>query len=435
MIVIIWTMTKNVYENISAGHFIARLNFLGNCRILSWSPDNSPSGHFFENKLSTEFYMRLIIFLTAVIISPLISSKTIEENRIAKATQAMPQVFMVHAKLLNRFTQDWSKLVGFKSAYQFIEESGESLWKNAKKNISNSKSYDDRPLYWARLQMSLVIREHPLKFKFSKSQRKQLLDLLEKTSRGTTDLDFNSGVNKKILLTGFDPFLLDRNIDQSNPSGVIALLLDGKIIELNGVKAEINTVMIPVKFDDFDQGLIESILSPYYAENSVNMVVTVSMGRKEFDLERFPGLRRSASVPGNQNILTGGSKQSPVLPLLNGQALTGDEFVEFSLPVKAMLKADGEFEINDNHQVTTLEKTFKAKSLKELKGKTSVQGSGGGYLSNEISYRSIRTRNLFESKIPTGHIHTPRIKSFEPETIKKIVKQIEIMLKLSLSEI
>ena len=61
-----------------------------------------------------------------------------------------------------------------------------------------------------------------------------------------------------------------------------------------------------------------------------------------------------------------------------------------------------------------------------------MRGGGGGYLSNEISYRSIRLRNQLNSDIPTGHIHTPRIAQFEPETEAKIVKQIQTMLERSL---
>jgi pyrrolidone-carboxylate peptidase len=233
-------------------------------------------------------------------------------------------------------------------------------------------------------------------------------------------------------LTGFDPFLLDRNIEQSNPSGVAAQMLDGLVIEHAGITAEINTVIVPVRFVDFDQGFIEKTLAPFYALNSVDMVVTVSMGREDFDLERFPGKRRSASAPGNLNIYSGGSKENPVISQLYNRPLPGPEFVEFSLPVAHMLKAEGKFKINDNHQVTTLEKTFQPSSLIELKDAIAVEGSGGGYLSNEISYRSIRLKNQLDSSIPTGHIHTPRIKQFEPETNRAIIEQIVKMLELAL---
>ncbi len=98
-----------------------------------------------------------------------------------------------------------------------------------------------------------------------------------------------------------------------------------------------------------------------------------------------------------------------------------------------MQQAQGPYKVIDNHKITTLEKTYEPATLAELKNSIAVNGSGGGYLSNEISYRSIRLRNQLNSTIPTGHIHTPRIQQFEPETEAKIVKQITAMLEHSLS--
>ena len=178
----------------------------------------------------------------------------------------------------------------------------------------------------------------------------------EDGSRGLTTISYSDDPTiDRIFLTGFDPFLLDRNIDQSNPSGVTALLLDGVIFEFKGKKIQIETVMIPVRFDDFDQDLIERILTPLMApEKKIDLITTISMGRKSFDLERFPGKRRSATISGNRNVITGASPVNPLIPLLKSKAHDGAEFVEFSLPVKLMQQATGVFKINDNHQVTTL---------------------------------------------------------------------------------
>ena len=97
-----------------------------------------------------------------------------------------------------------------------------------------------------------------------------------------------------------------------------------------------------------------------------------------------------------------------------------------------MQQAIGPYKVINNNKITTLEKTFKANNLTELEHQTAVSGSGGGYLSNEISYRSIRLKNQLNSDIPTGHIHTPRIQQFEPEVEKKIIMQISSMLEHSL---
>lgn len=357
---------------------------------------------------------------------------TVEEQRINKAQLAMPNVLKAFTPQVTSFEQQFKELNNFKSAKTLVQSFSFELWENAKQRIINTNNYDDRALYWARLLSSKVIRTTSPKFSITQAQLNTLLTLLEEGSRGRTDLTFSSGSTKKILLTGFDPFLLDRNINQSNPSGVAALLLDGQVINYKGISAEINTVMVPVRYKDFDQGIIESLLAPYYALNNVDMVVTVSMGRTQFDLEHFPGKRRSVTAPDNANIVYGGTQTSPVIPKLNGRPLPGNEFVKFSLPVNYMQQAKGPYKVIDNREVTTLEKTYKAPSYGELKNSIAVNGGGGGYLSNEISYRSIRLRDALNSSIPTGHIHTPRIQQFEPETEAKIVNQIKAMLEQSL---
>ncbi|MBE0459239.1 hypothetical protein NDQ71_16570 [Pseudoalteromonas sp. KG3] len=364
--------------------------------------------------------------------STISASLTVEELRIKKANTAIPQVLSAFSDDINQFEQNWKSLKSYKNATDLIHDYSKLLWLDAKQRISKTNNFDDRELYWARLQSSKVIRSHKPDFAITDAELTALLTMLENGSRGRTDLAYTKNTDKKILLTGFDPFLLDRNINQSNPSGVAALLLDGQVISYKGITAEVNTVMVPVRYEDFDQGIIEQLLAPYYALNNVDMIVTVSMGGKEFDLERFPGKRRSVTAPDNANIVYGGTATDPKISRLNDHPLPGNEFVEFSLPVKQMQQAKGPFKINDNHKVITLEKALEPKSLAELEGAIAVKGGGGGYLSNEISYRSIRLRDELNSDIPTGHIHTPRIAQFEPETEAKIVKQIQAMLEQSL---
>lgn len=378
------------------------------------------------------FKVLLATSLIASSFAALSNPLTVEEQRINKAQLAMPNVLKAFTPQVTSFEQQFKELNNFKSAKTLVQRFSFELWENAKQRIINTNNYDDRALYWARLLSSKVIRTTSPKFSITQTQLNTLLTLLEEGSRGRTDLTFSSGSTKKILLTGFDPFLLDRNINQSNPSGVAALLLDGQVINYKGITAEINTVMVPVRYEDFDQGIIESLLAPYYALNNVDMVVTVSMGRTQFDLEHFPGKRRSVTAPDNANIVYGGTQTSPVIPKLNGRPLPGNEFVKFSLPVNYMQNAKGPYKVIDNREVTTLEKTYKAPSYGELKNSIAVNGGGGGYLSNEISYRSIRLRDALNSSIPTGHIHTPRIQQFEPETEAKIVNQIKAMLEQSL---
>ena len=368
--------------------------------------------------------------------SVLANNLTVEEDRIVKIEQKQPELLTVFSSEIKSFENQWQASANYLQAKNLLTLYSNQLWLNAKKQIKSSRSMDDRPLYWARLLSSKVVRTVKPNFNLTSPEMAVLLNILEQGSRGRAELEFTQNTQKKILLTGFDPFLLDRNINQSNPSGVAALLLDNKVIEYKGITAEINTVMVPVRYKDFDEGTIETLLAPYFALNNVDMIVTVSMGRKEFDLERFPGKRRSVTAPDNANILSGGTKLAPIVPKLHARQLSGNEFITFSLPVAQMATAKGRYKMNDNNKVTTIEKgTFNPTTIEDLKGQTAVSGSGGGYLSNEISYRSLRLRNELNSSIPTGHIHTPRIQQFEPEIEAKIIKQIQAMLEKSLTEI
>lgn len=377
-----------------------------------------------------------LLFCCSAFANPL----TVEELRLDSASKAMSKVISTFTSEIDDFNKQWQSSTNYEQAKLVVFEHSSKLWRNARVQLQASKEPDDRSLYWARLLASKTMRSQMPDFTLSAEQLDALLALFEEGSRGRMDLEYTQGTDKKILLTGFDPFLLDRNINQSNPSGIAALLLDGQVIEHNGVSAEINTVMVPVRYADFDQGIIETLLAPYYALNNVDLVVTVSMGREQFDLEHYPGKRRSVTAPDNLNILSGGTQELPVVSKLHNRPLPGEEFVLFSLPVKQMQQAKGPYQINDNRNIMSIDASGEGKkhaplSLSQLNGHIAVSGSGGGYLSNEISYRSIRLRDQLNSTIPTGHIHTPRIMQFEPEAEAKIVQQIKAMLEQAITAI
>jgi pyrrolidone-carboxylate peptidase len=377
----------------------------------------------------------LLLSLACVSASAWSDDASVEELRIEAARKAMPQSIGPYQVLQNRTVEAWATAATLDELRLNVRSAGDRLWQLAKQQVAGLGSYDDRGLYWTRLQLTQFLRQHDLNVSLTSLQRLNLIEELENSSRGRLDLAYRKTTDKRIFMTGFDPFLLDINLQQSNPSGVLALLLDGQVISHEGVTAEINTALVPVRYADFDAGEVESLLAPIYALQSVDMVVTMSMGRNEFDLEHFPGRRRSASAPDNLNILAGGSPVQPVIPRLGMGPLEGPEFVEFSLPYAAMQQASGAYPINDRRLVTTLEKTFSAESLASLRWATAVRGGGGGYLSNEISYRSIRLRNKLGSTIPTGHIHTPRMPEYDKTMLEKIAAQVTQMLRLALHEL
>ncbi|SDJ36843.1 Pyrrolidone-carboxylate peptidase (N-terminal pyroglutamyl peptidase) [Ferrimonas sediminum] len=379
--------------------------------------------------------MRLFTTLLTLCISLPLSALPldVEEQRVADVAQQLPELLTPLATSYDAGVVQHRNSRDDASLSQAAADSGQRLWRQAVAQVQSGRM-DDRPLYWSRLQLRRDLKQLAPGFNASKADRQAAVDGFERSSRGFNDIHFDNDVQMRILVTGFDPFFLDRHLNQSNPSGLAALALDGRTLILNGRKAQVQAAMIPVRFDDFDQGMIESLLTPYLRDHSVDMVATISMGRDDFDLERFPGRNRSAEAPGNRNLLTGATKTAPLPPRLLGQPLNGPEFVEFSLPVTAMQRADGPWAINDNRHITTLEKgQWQPDSLAQLDGQTSVSGSGGGYLSNEISYRAVLLANQLGSPARVGHIHTPRIAQYDRETETAIVRQIEAMLTQALA--
>ena len=365
-----------------------------------------------------------------------LSALTIEEQRIERALESIPNVSARLKPRVDAFTEQLTKASNYTVLTQLTTRHGSGLWRDAKQAFNQLNDYDDRPLYWARLQMSKALRSSKAFVNLLASQQQKLLWTLELQSRGQADIAFDKKTDKKILLTGFDPFFLDRHIDQSNPSGVVALSLDDLVLSINGKTAEIEVLIVPVRFRDFDQGMIEELLTPYIQDQSVDMVLTVSMGRENFDLERYPALRRSAKAPDNLNVLTGATKTNPLVPKLKSSTLLGPEFVEFSLPITAMQKGEGNYLVNDNRKVSTLSGgEFNAQALANIVKQISVSGSGGGYLSNEISYRSIVLRDSFNPTLPVGHIHTPRIKAFDQKVLIDIVNQSKNIITQGVAEL
>ena len=377
-------------------------------------------------------------------------SLTVEEARISKLRERHPEVADRYSDIVDQAKSSFDLAGDYEAMSLLTHHTGKKLWEAAKRTVAEQAILDDRSLYWSRLSLTAYLRASQFAVPLSSNQRISLIERLENSSRGRDSIEFTAGAVKKILVTGFDPFLLDKHIDQSNPSGIVALNLDGQTLTYGQASAEIQTVIFPVRFEDFDAGEVEQLIEPLLKTRQVDMIVTVSMGRTDFDLEHFPGRRRSSGSPDNLNVYSGGDETKPKIPLLNGAVIDGPEFLEFSLPYRAMQrvildakqdanKQQGEvtypYLINDNRTITTLDGTFEAKTLAELKGATAVRGSGGGYLSNEISYRNVRLAHKYQPLIPTGHIHTPRLERYDAEQLKTISNQVTEMIRYAIIEI
>jgi len=368
---------------------------------------------------------KLLLWLTALVlladerIAAAIADPTVEEQRLTLACEEMPQLLCeAHidepsdehsdAEKDKRLWQlDDVTNETLAAAVQQAQTKGTTLWRMGQRT-ADAKTPDDRWLYWQRLAELKRYRQF-----CDPKKCAAVIQAFERASRGINDVHFDGPDNKsalRIVVTGFDPFSLDANVDQSNPSGAAALAFDGLRIEHGGVRATLESMVFPV-------------------------LITISMGRADFDLERFPGRRRSATAAGNLRIKTGASSDNPLVPRLLDASLEGPEFVEFNLPVAALQTVNSPFDVNDNRKVRTLERGgFAAASLSELSNQTAVSGSGGGYLSNEISYRTVHLAQQLQSTVPVGHIHTPRISGNDALVVHVITTQLRAMLEAALPE-
>ncbi|MDW4906191.1 pyroglutamyl peptidase [Streptomyces sp. ADMS] len=300
----------------------------------------------------------------------------------------------------------------YAEARGLVVRQGSALWRRAVDRAQGRgpaggdlSRDDDRPLYWARLAMIRELRLWEPSFGVSDSQRTALLDELERNSRGQTSIRYPcGGALKRVLVTGFDPFTLDRDIRISNPSGAGALALDGTVIETAEGPARVETAVFPVRWQDFAEGTVERTLKPYLPK--VDLFATVSQGRVgRFDVERTNGAWRGG-FPDNENI--GRTETVPV-----GDPASQPQWTSTTLPYKAIVAAGtGRFPVYDNTGVTEIPAGGTDPVVRAdgpTPGSTARAGGGGNYLSNEIAYRAtlLRDRLGLGATLPGGHVHTP----------------------------
>ena len=368
-----------------------------------------------------------------------------------------------------------------------VKNKGEELFNQGVNYIQNTSYFDDRPLYWGRIKMSAHIKMHPLlkgdvdengEAK-AKSTLKEILEQFERNSRNRSYLNIKwpdplpSGT-KKILLTGFDPYTIywngDATLGTQNPSGIAALFLHGKTISDGaGNKAFIQSAIFPVRYRDFDQGVVEHLMQTMvYTPWGADMIMTISLngGSHYSDIERVAAKYRGGYVD-NNNQITGDSDWAnkmtnahnsllnqfrnngqktleelmnylpPLHPNRVGQlkTKTGKPFYETTLPVSNIITSASTNGFNLDKQVLFYDQSYGAhydakqtnktllvaeaindgpnKATNDYTSPDSYQymiGSGGDYLSNEIFYRVSKIRDTFTSP-KTGHLHVANIES------------------------
>ncbi|MFE6635876.1 pyroglutamyl peptidase [Streptomyces tendae] len=316
------------------------------------------------------------------------------------------------------FARGLGRADSYREARRVVEREGAALWRRAVDRVQGRgpargdlSRDDDRPLYWARLGMTRELRTWEPGFGLSERQRAALLTELERTSRGQTDLRLPRGHRdghgkdvKRVLLTGFDPFTLDRDIRISNPSGAVALALDGTVIDTADGPARVETAVFPVRWADFAEGTVERALRPYLPR--VDLFTTVSQGRVgRFDVERTNGAWRGG-FPDNDNV-----SRTETVPVAD--PASQPQWTTTTLPFAAITAADtGRFPVYDNTSVTEIPAGGDEPVVRPdgpTPGSTAREGGGGNYLSNEIAYRAtlLRDRLGLHGTLPGGHVHTP----------------------------
>lgn len=340
---------------------------------------------------------------------------TVEEQRLDKA---VPQEILRRSGFdaaAAEFADDLAGARSYAQAHRVVTREGSALWRRAVDRAQGRGAAggdlsrdDDRPLYWARLSMTRDVRTWEPAFGLSDVQRGALIGALERVSRGQTDIRHTAGAAgagmKRILVTGFDPFTLDRDIRISNPSGATALALDGAVIETADGPARVETAMFPVRWQDFADGTVERALRPYLKQ--VDLFTTVSQGRVgRFDVERTNGAWRGG-FQDNDNI--GRTETIPV-----ADPASQPQWTTTTLPYREIVAANtGRFPVYDNTSVTEIPAggtTAVVRPDGPTPGSTARAGGGGDYLSNEIAYRAtlLRDRLGLHDSLPGGHVHTP----------------------------
>lgn len=354
------------------------------------------------------------------------SSLDLEEARLVRARKELPDVANRFDPLLNDLCRGLAD--NSTNVIELVQHSGRELFEQSISSSNRSNSIvDDRPLYWSRLLGLVVIRRILSRRPNTASETvSDACTLFEQESRVRKcgAMAQSQSDKKPIFLSCFDPFTLDSNLAQSNPSAVITLSLGRESIDGH----PISVAVFPVRYDDFDAGIVESIFEPVFL-NRYCLALTISMGRDRFDLERFPGRRRSSSAPDNRQRV--GLVDNKPVPCTDGP-----EFLEFSLPARSMSMVKGDWQVLDNRHVSTEENgDFDASSLEEVAGQTAVNGSGGGFLSNEIAYRTLLLQKRLNRQFPLGHLHVPRISDYDPQTLSNMTTQTRALIVAALESI
>lgn len=305
------------------------------------------------------------------------------------------------------------------AAQRMLQRRGAQLWRTAvlraqgKVRMGTIDRYDDRPLYWTRLMGTRDLRQWRPAFPVSAAERAKLLKTYEYAARGVSSVDFGR-TERRVLVSGFDPYQLNGEIRRSNPSGASALQLDGLRYTAGGRAVRVQAVMLPVTWSGFDAGIVEDAFGPHlttHARRRADLIMTISQGNRGLmNIEQWAGAWRGGSPDNNNEGVPQPVPPAPRWPQPDPQP----EFIETTLPHAAMIAAGtGPWPTALNPRLCEWPAgtrpdpaAVRCHPNGPTPGAQAQSGGGGSYLSNESMYRSNRLRTaLGATAVPGGHLH------------------------------
>lgn len=375
----------------------------------------------------------------------------LEEDQVAAApTRAVPTT-----PGLAPFVRNLRGATTEAQATTITRQFGRTLWQAARARAQRATNpdLDDRPLYWGRLRAQSAIRAWQPRIANAPDIRRRaiprLLQVLEESSRGLDEYTFptqrtggrgaQAPGTKRIVVSGFDPFGgAQGSIDQANPSASAVLALDGTLVDgrtSSGgvVRGRVEGVVFPVRYDDFDRGIVERAVGPHLAgANPADLVMTISRGGSQFEVEEQAGRRRSSRARDNAgrrgNTMASGS--SPVAdagPAIPGGTSADPEFIRTNASASTLAGLRGGIPrtgaIPEETDVQELDPSTgaTARTATPTPGRLAVEGAGGGFLSNEIFYRVSRRRAATGAAVPVVHLHVPQLAGVDPPAERRAV--------------
>lgn len=371
---------------------------------------------------------------------------TVEESRLSESLS--PRATPVAAEVLRRsgfdeVVDDLRRQIihagSLDDLTSVVRAAGARLWKTAVDRAQGRidggdlNPDDDRPLYWARTTLSATLRQLDSPHLVVQHQRLGLLRLLDRATRGISRPSTGSGAGSwpgaepadlRVMVSGFDVYGLDESLRHSNPSGVAALRLDGARLSTPDGTALVRTVVLPVSYGDFDQGVVEDAYGPVLApgEDRADLIMTISMtSRGRMDVEKWAGNARGGTPDNQRDQHFGAVARASHWP----QPFDSPDWIETTLPYAAMVAAGtGPWPVVLREGIrewpagTFGDPTALVERADPSPGSTAAAGTGGDYLSNESMYRSNRLRHgLHAWDVPGGHLHISALEYPEDPTL------------------